>query len=116
MPEAPTFSQPDADAILLPFAGSRREIDEYEAHGGYQSLRKALGMTPEQIVDEMIASNLRGRGGAGFPAGRKASFLAPGEERYLVVNGDESEPGTFKDREIILRNRSEEHTSELQSH
>ena len=104
MPEGPTFAAPDATAILLPFAGSRREIDEYERNGGYQSLKKALGMTSEQLVDEMIASNLRGRGGAGFPAGRKASFLAQGQERYLVINGDESEPGTFKDREIILRN------------
>ncbi len=104
MPEAPTFAQPDASALLLPFAGSRREITEYEANGGYDSLRKAVGMTSEQLVDEMIASNLRGRGGAGFPAGKKASFLAGGAERYLVINGDESEPGTFKDREIMLRN------------
>ncbi len=104
MPEAPTFAAPTESSILLPFAGTRREIAEYEATGGYQSLRKAVGMTSEQLVDEMIASNLRGRGGAGFPAGRKASFLAPGEDRYLVINGDESEPGTFKDREIILRN------------
>ena len=104
MPEGPTFAEPDAGALLLPFAGSRREIDEYERHGGYDALKKALGMTSEQLVDEMIASNLRGRGGAGFPAGRKASFLAQGQERYLVINGDESEPGTFKDREIILRN------------
>ncbi len=104
MPEGPTFAPPTDQSILLPFAGTRREIAEYEAHGGYQSLRKAVGMTGEQLVEEMIASNLRGRGGAGFPAGRKASFLAPGGERYLVINADESEPGTFKDREIILRN------------
>jgi NADH-quinone oxidoreductase subunit F len=104
MPESPTFAQPDQNALLLPFAGSRREIDEYEANGGYSALQTALGMTSEQLVDEMIASNLRGRGGAGFPAGRKASFLAAGLDRYLVINGDESEPGTFKDREIMLRN------------
>ncbi len=104
MPEGPSFALPTDQSILLPFAGTRREIDEYEQHGGYASLRKAVDMTSEQLVDEMIASNIRGRGGAGFPAGRKASFLAPGEERYLVINGDESEPGTFKDREIILRN------------
>ena len=101
MPEGPTFAEPDAGALLLPFAGSRREIDEYERHGGYDALKKALGMTSEQLVDEMIASNLRGRGGAGFPAGRKASFLAQGQERHLVINGDESEPGTFKDRVIM---------------
>jgi NADH-quinone oxidoreductase subunit F len=104
MPESPTFAQPDQNALLLPFAGSRREIAEYEASGGYSALHTALGMTSEQLVDEMIASNLRGRGGAGFPAGRKASFLAAGLDRYLVINGDESEPGTFKDREIMLRN------------
>jgi NADH:ubiquinone oxidoreductase subunit F (NADH-binding) len=101
MSSGPTFATPTDDAILLPFGGSHREIAEYEAAGGYQALRKAVGMTSEQLVDEMIASNLRGRGGAGFPAGRKASFLAPGEERYLVVNADESEPGTCKDREIM---------------
>ncbi len=104
MPEGPTFAEPAATALLLPFAGSRREIAEYETHGGYGSLRKAVGMSSQDIVDEMIASNLRGRGGAGFPAGRKASFLAQAEPRYLVINADESEPGTFKDREIILRN------------
>ncbi len=104
MSEGPTFAAPDAAAMLLPFHGSRREISEYERSGGYASLRKAMGMTSEQLVDEMIASDLRGRGGAGFPAGRKASFLAAGEERYIVINADESEPGSFKDREIILRN------------
>ncbi len=104
MSEGPTFAAPDAAAMLLPFHGSRREISEYERSGGYASLRKAMGMTSEQLVAEMIASDLRGRGGAGFPAGRKASFLAAGEERYIVINADESEPGSFKDREIILRN------------
>lgn len=104
MPSGPSFAEPVEGAILLPFGGSHREIAEYEAAGGYRSLQKAVGMTSEEIVQEMIDSNLRGRGGAGFPAGRKASFLAPGGERYLVVNADESEPGTFKDREIILRN------------
>src|SRR5947208_13993890 len=63
-------------------------------------------MKPQAIIDELIASNLRGRGGAGFPMGRKASFLAKGTGKptYLCVNADESEPGTFKDREIMLRN------------
>src|SRR5437773_5413480 len=62
-------------------------------------------MKPEAVVEELIASNLRGRGGAGFPMGRKASFLAKdtGKPTYLVVNADESEPGTFKDREIMFR-------------
>ena len=61
-------------------------------------------MTSEEIVERSSASGLRGRGGAGFPTGRKASFLAAGEERYLVVNADESEPGSCKDRELMLRN------------
>src|SRR5947208_4389686 len=63
-------------------------------------------MGPRASVGELIASTLRGRGGAGFPMGRKASFLAKGTGKptYLCVNADESEPGTFKDREIMLRN------------
>ncbi len=76
----------------------------YEATGGYSTLRRAITeMTPEQIIDEVKAANLRGRGGAGFPAGIKWGFLAPAEPRYLVVNGDESEPGTFKDRQLLER-------------
>jgi NADH-quinone oxidoreductase subunit F len=83
------------------------KLAEYERVGGYRSLRKALRMTPAAVIDELIASNLRGRGGAGFPMGRKASFLPKPEQSskpsYLVVNADESEPGTCKDREILLR-------------
>jgi NADH-quinone oxidoreductase subunit F len=83
------------------------QLAEYEAVGGYASLRKALGMERQAVLDELLAANVRGRGGAGFPMGRKASFLPkPGETSkpiYLVVNADESEPGTFKDREIMLR-------------
>jgi NADH-quinone oxidoreductase subunit F len=80
-------------------------LDEYRAAGGYAALEKARGLTPQEVLDELIAGNLRGRGGAGFPMGRKASFLAKGTGRatYLVVNADESEPGTFKDREIMNR-------------
>ncbi len=78
-------------------------LARYEATGGYQALRKALDMTRDQIVGEMKASNLRGRGGAGFPAGVKWSFLAEERPSYLVVNADESEPGTFKDRQILER-------------
>jgi len=71
--------------------------------GGYQALRKALGMTPEQIVEEVKASGLRGRGGAGFPTGMKWGFMPKddGRPHYLCCNADESEPGTFKDREIL---------------
>ncbi len=79
-------------------------LARYEATGGYDALRKALReMTPEQLVDEVKASNMRGRGGAGFPTGIKWGFLAPTEPRYLVINADESEPGTFKDRQLLER-------------
>src|SRR5579859_802033 len=78
-------------------------LDEYCSEGGYAGWRKALtAMTPEQVIEEVKASGLRGRGGAGFPAGMKWSFIpkAPGA-KYVAVNADESEPGTFKDRELI---------------
>ena len=77
------------------------QLSEYRAVGGYKSLKKARKQKPQAVVDEILASNLRGRGGAFFPMGRKASFLAQGI-RYLVVNADESEPGSFKDREIMF--------------
>jgi NADH-quinone oxidoreductase subunit F len=83
------------------------KLAEYERVGGYRSLRKALALEPAKVIDEIMAANVRGRGGAGFPMGRKASFLPKPEQTtkpiYLAVNADESEPGTFKDREIILR-------------
>ena len=81
-------------------------LSVYRDNGGYSALRKALGsMTPEQIVEEVKTSGLRGRGGAGFPTGMKWSFLAkpPGVPRYVVCNADESEPGTFKDRYLMER-------------
>ena len=91
-------------ACLLDFDGDLRDIGAYEAYGGYAQLRRALaGMDADTLVAELNGSVLRGRGGAGFPTGRKASFLAPGPERYLVVNADESEPGSCKDRELMLR-------------
>ena len=82
------------------------KLTEYQAVGGYKALAKARKMKPEAVIEELLASNLRGRGGAGFPMGRKASFLAKGTGKptYLCVNADESEPGTFKDREIMFRN------------
>jgi NADH-quinone oxidoreductase subunit F len=76
----------------------------YRANGGYQSVEKALGnMSPDEVTEEVKKSGLRGRGGAGFPTGMKWSFLAKpeGVPRYLVVNADESEPGTFKDRYLM---------------
>lgn len=75
----------------------------YRREGGYASVEKALKMKPEEIVEEVKVSGLRGRGGAGFPTGLKWSFLAKpeGVPRYLVCNADESEPGTFKDRYLM---------------
>ena len=80
------------------------DFDVYkEKQGGYRSVSKALGMTPDQIIDEVKKSNLRGRGGAGFPTGMKWGFLpkVSNKPKYLVINADEGEPGTFKDRLIL---------------
>ena len=80
-----------------------RYFDTYRKQGGYEAVEKALKMSSEEIVEAVKASGLRGRGGAGFPTGLKWSFLAKpeGVPRYLVVNADESEPGTFKDRYLM---------------
>ncbi|HSC53364.1 MAG TPA: NADH-quinone oxidoreductase subunit NuoF [Phnomibacter sp.] len=81
-----------------------RYYDTYRREGGYRSVEKALkSMTPDEVTEEVKKSGLRGRGGAGFPTGMKWSFLAKpeGVPRYLVVNADESEPGTFKDRYLM---------------
>jgi len=80
-----------------------RLYDVYRREGGYRSVEKALKKSPGEIVEEVKKSGLRGRGGAGFPTGLKWSFLAKpeGVARYLVVNADESEPGTFKDRYLM---------------
>ena len=79
------------------------DIDCYIKNGGYEDLKKAVGMKPEAICQEVLDSGLRGRGGAGFPAGMKWKFLdrKSGKPIYLICNADESEPGTFKDRQII---------------
>jgi NADH-quinone oxidoreductase subunit F len=81
------------------------DVQEYERAGGYQGLRKALTMTPQQVIAEVKASNLRGRGGAGFPTGLKWSFVPLGKDaphpKYLICNADEMEPGTFKDRLLM---------------
>jgi NADH-quinone oxidoreductase subunit F len=105
---APTASRRvDGPPVLL-FA----DIDEpglatlagYERRGGYSSLRKALQMNPEAVLEQLKASGLRGRGGAGFAMGTKVSFLPKGSmDKYLVCNADESEPGTFKDRELMQK-------------
>jgi NADH-quinone oxidoreductase subunit F len=93
------------EAVLLRARGApdSRAIATYLAAGGYDGLRRALTIAPDAVTKEVIDSELRGRGGAGFPTGRKWSFVPkdhPGP-RYLICNADESEPGTFKDREII---------------
>ena len=81
------------------------DINEALGAGGYQGLRRALTMTPEEVCDEVLASGLRGRGGAGFPTGRKWKFaLGPAPEKYVVCNGDEGDPGAFMDRSILEGN------------
>jgi NADH-quinone oxidoreductase subunit F len=96
-----------ADAIVLAGADERdlTKLAAFREAGGYDALAKARGLEPAAVLDELLGANVRGRGGAGFPMGKKASFLAKGTGKptYLVVNADESEPGTFKDREIMLR-------------
>ena len=79
-------------------------IDTYEQNNGYNAARKVLKENnPGKVIEEIKDSNIRGRGGAGFPTGVKWGFLAEDQERYLVINGDESEPGTFKDRILLER-------------
>jgi NADH-quinone oxidoreductase subunit F len=94
--------------LLLEHAYERdlTQLGEYRAVGGYVPLEKARGIDPDDLIDELVASTLRGRGGAGFPTGRKASLVdrSGAKPSYLVVNADESEPGAFKDREIMRRN------------
>src|ERR1700756_1345217 len=82
------------------------EMKTYERAGGYQALRKALTtMTPAEVISQVKASNLSGRGGAGFPTGMKWSLVPSGKDaphpKYLVANADEMEPGTFKDRLLL---------------
>ncbi|MGQ9918537.1 MAG: NADH-quinone oxidoreductase subunit F, partial [Bryobacteraceae bacterium] len=92
--------------LLRRFNSPREEpvwIEEYLRTGGYEAIRKALAMEPEQIIDEVRKSALRGRGGAGFPTGMKWSFVdrrSP-KPKYVVVNADEGEPGTCKDRILM---------------
>jgi len=79
-----------------------REV--YERRGGYESMRRALATSPEAVLEQLESSGLRGRGGAGFAMGKKVSFLPKGSmDKYLVCNADESEPGTFKDRELMQK-------------
>ncbi|WP_085315072.1 NADH-quinone oxidoreductase subunit NuoF [Derxia lacustris] len=112
MTYSPTFStsiheRHIAPQILADLNGENWSLSEYEQRGGYQALRKVLSsMTQDQVIAELKASALRGRGGAGFPTGLKWSFMPrtfPGQ-KYLVCNTDEGEPGTFKDRDILRFN------------
>jgi NADH-quinone oxidoreductase subunit F len=101
------------EKLILPDIPDLHKIDVYEHHGGYQAFRKALEMKPEDVTEEVKKSGLRGRGGACFPTGLKWTFMPKSREagspktgettkpKYLCVNGDESEPGTFKDRQIF---------------
>lgn len=92
------------EKVILPEIDNLRDIAVYTRHGGYEMLRKALGTDRKELIDTIKAANIRGRGGAGFNAGLKWSFMPPKQEglpRYLACNGDESEPGTFKDRRIF---------------
>jgi NADH-quinone oxidoreductase subunit F len=101
-PHAP---HPRETLVLSKHFGDRDAIslDGWRKRGGYVALEKALGMTPAEIINIVKDSGLRGRGGAGFPTGLKWSFMKPGDGKphYLCCNADESEPGTFKDREIM---------------
>jgi NADH-quinone oxidoreductase subunit F len=98
-------SHPDeVKVVSRRFGMGAAEIDRYIELGGYASAKKCLEQGPDWIINEMKASNLRGRGGAGFPTGMKWSFVPKqsAKPKYVLVNGDESEPGTCKDHLIFL--------------
>jgi NADH-quinone oxidoreductase subunit F len=101
----PHPSHPKETVVLSKYFGdaAARTYDGWVQRGGYQALKKVLGMTPDAVIEEIKTSGLRGRGGAGFPTGLKWSFMPKndGKPHFLVCNADESEPGTFKDREIM---------------
>ncbi len=92
--------------LILKDIPNLEKIDVYIANGGFSAYKKAISMSPEEVTNEVKKSGLKGRGGAGFPTGLKWSFMPKGEgiTRYLAVNGDESEPGSFKDRQIFEKN------------
>ena len=106
-PAAPITSRKDPrfEVMLYKYVGveNAHTLDGYLEHGGYGAARKALALPPGDVVAEVKASGLRGRGGAGFPAGVKWSFMPPvdGRQRFLVCNADESEPGSCKDRYLM---------------
>lgn len=95
-----------APHLVLPKINDLHKADVYIANGGYGAYKKAIGMSPDAVIDEVKKSGLRGRGGACFPTGLKWSFMPKGYDKpkYLAINGDESEPGSFKDRQIFEYN------------
>jgi NADH-quinone oxidoreductase subunit F len=94
------------EKIILPDIKDLHKLDVYTRNGGYQNAKKAFGMDPDDIIDQVKKSGLRGRGGAAFSAGLKWSFMpkTTDKPKYLAINGDESEPGSFKDRQIFEDN------------
>src|SRR5438132_14032889 len=93
------------DSILFPqgVVEGREGLEEYQAGGGYQALAKAVTGLPEDVITEVSNAGLRGRGGAGFPTGKKWAFTrkCPEQPRYLILNGGEDEPGSKKDRMLM---------------
>jgi NADH:ubiquinone oxidoreductase subunit F (NADH-binding)/(2Fe-2S) ferredoxin/Pyruvate/2-oxoacid:ferredoxin oxidoreductase delta subunit len=104
MSDIPFFGKQQLVALANRGLIDPENIDEYIARGGYKALAKVLGgMKPEEVIAEIKASGLRGRGGAGFPTGKKWELCraSPGEEKYVICNGDEGDPGAFMDRSIV---------------
>src|SRR5277367_2469139 len=102
---ADLVSHPDEVKVVSQrFGKGATDIEKYLALDGYKAVQKALKMKPDEIINEVKASGLRGRGGAGFPTGMKWSFVPKesAKPKYVLVNGDESEPGTCKDHLIFL--------------
>jgi len=101
----PTLFTDDKGGVLTPYINQEcNKLKNYLKLGGYEAAKKALAMTAEQVIEEVSKSNLRGLGGAGFPSGKKWSFIPKNSPKptYLVINADESEPGTCKDKYIIM--------------
>jgi NADH-quinone oxidoreductase subunit F len=105
--EIPFYKKQTRSVLKLCGAIDPESMDEYFAHGGYESSKKVLTtMTPEQVCQEMLASGLRGRGGGGFMTGKKWDLtrIQPGPQKYLICNGDEGDPGAFMDRSVMEGN------------
>src|SRR6201987_4984598 len=106
--ETPVAVPEGRSLVLAGYEGEPlTSLAAYRAVGGYEQLEQARAQDPQAVIPELIESNPRGRGGPFFPTGRKASFIPPPDRIpkpiYITVNADESEPGTFKDREIMLK-------------